>query len=142
MSFPYLCQKLEIELVKRKKNKMRNKFFLMSFVLIITIACNNVDKIDGVFISTKNENDTLEINSDSTYIRKLKNSDSFYVDKGSWFYDQNRLWFDSWVNRGETYSGFNNQKGSVSFSFNKNISGYVDKIYFDVDNYYYYKRSR
>ncbi len=60
--------------------------------------------------------------------------------KGTRFNDQNRFWFDSWVNRGETHSGFTNQKGSVSFSFNKKISGYVDKVYFDVDKYYYYKR--
>ncbi len=106
------------------------------------MACNNVEKTDRVFVSTKNKYDTLQLKPDGSYIRKLKinDNDNPYVDEGTWYYAQNRIWLNDWIHRGEdTFNPFGKKVSSVSFSFDKNISGYVKSIYFDVDNYYYYK---
>jgi len=60
-----------------------------------------------------------------------------------WFYDDGRLWFDDWVRRGESSFGpYNGEALSVSPSFEKGLDGKVKRIFFDVDEYYYYEYLR
>lgn len=102
----------------------------------------SVDKSQkGVFVSTKNNRDTLIFSGNGAYTRIVASENLITEDEGIWYYDDKRIWFDDWVNRGETESTFNEgKKQSVAFSFEKSFLGKIKAIYFDVDDYYYYKR--
>lgn len=127
--------------MKKKENKIRQYIYCLLICLQL-VACNNVEHTQRQFVSTKNPYDTLQLNDDGSYIRKLKvnNEDGLIIDKGTWYYAQDRIWLNNWVHRGEdTFSPFGKKVSSISFSFDKDILGHVKTIYFDIDNYYYYK---
>lgn len=120
-------------------NKTAQYLFLVLTILLFSCSFNKNQ--EGVFVSTKNNMDTLIINADGTYIRKSKYASELNTDKGEWFYEDDRIWFYDWINRGEAYDFFKDGKPRlIPYSFSKSITGKVKEIYFDVDNYYYYEK--
>lgn len=119
--------------------KKKNLIFIV-LVFFLTMCCVKKNQ-EGVFVSTKNDRDTLILNENGSYKRIVTNENSTTKDLGKWYYADKRIWFNDWVNRGETDNTFNEgKKQSVAFSFEKSILGKIKEIYFDVDDYYYYKR--
>jgi hypothetical protein len=103
--------------------------------------CSVDEGQEGVFVSTKNLNDTLVLKGGGKYLRVVKDANVSTKDEGDWYYENDRLWFSDWRNRGETDDTFQIDKARlVSFAFDKSLSGKIKEIYFDVDDYYYYKR--
>lgn len=119
--------------------KKRNLIFIaLSFFLTM---CSVKKNQEGAFVSTKNDRDTLILNENGSYTRIVTNENLTTKDLGTWYYADKRIWFNDWVNRGETDNTFNEgKKQSVAFSFEKSFLGKIKEIYFDVDDYYYYKR--
>ncbi|MEA3387484.1 MAG: hypothetical protein U9Q66_03795 [Patescibacteria group bacterium] len=120
---------------------MYRKINIVFIVLLFLLTMCSIDEEQkGVFVSTKNTSDTLILSDKGKYLRIVENNKST-KDKGTWYYENNRLWFNDWRNRDETEDVFCGDKTRlVAFSFDKSFSGKIKKIYFDVDNYYYYKR--
>lgn len=109
--------------------------------LLFFLSCGTEKSQRGTFVSTKNQGDTLMLLGNGAYLRKVKYGNELTRDEGTWFYDDSRIWFNDWINRGETRNTFNKGiKQSVAFSYEKSFSGKIKEIYFDVDNYYYYER--
>ena len=121
---------------------MFRKRNLLFIALAFFFTMCGVDKNqEGVFVSTKNYRDTLILNGNGVYTRIVANYNLTIADTGTWYYADKRIWFNNWVNRGETENIFGEgKKQSVAFSFEKSFLGKIKEIYFDVDNYYYYKR--
>lgn len=110
---------------------------------LVVSACNNVEDTDAIFVHTENRSDTLIVNADKTYLRRIRTGGSLIEDKGTWFYDQDRLWFNGWIRRGESSFGpYGRRFSSYSCSFERGMSGRVKRIFFDVDDYYYYEYLR
>ena len=121
---------------------MLKKKNLIFIALAFFFAMCGVNKNqEGAFVSTKNDRDTLILNGNGAYTRIVANDNLTTKDAGTWYYADKRIWFNDWVNRGETENTFGEgKKQSVAFSFEKSFFGKIKGIYFDVDNYYYYKR--
>lgn len=120
----------------------QQNLIILSFLFLLTM-CGIDSKQSGTFVSTKNTSDTLILKEYGEYERIVVNSNYAIKDKGTWFYENNRIWFNDWVNRGETDNPFKGgDKQSVAFSFEGSFFGKIQRLYFDVDNYYYYKRIR
>lgn len=119
------------------------KVLLATTIVLVVAACSKVEDTDAIFVLTKNRLDTLIVSGDKTYLRRIRVGDSLIEDKGIWFYDQDRLWFNGWVRRGESSFGpYGKRFSSYSCSFDRGIDGQVKEIYFDVDDYYFYKYLR
>lgn len=115
--------------------------YLFIAICFSLYSCGFNKNQEGTFISTKNNSDTLIINNDGTYVRKSSYTNTLIIDKGEWYYENRRIWFYDWVNRGEAYDFFKDGKPRlIPYSFSKTFTGKVKKIYFDVDNYYYYEK--
>lgn len=113
----------------------------MLIAFLFLLSCGIEKSQSGTFVSTKNQSDTLILLGNGTYLRKVNYGNKITRDEGTWFYDNRRIWFNDWINRGETENSFNEgSKQSVAFSFDKSFLGKIKEIYFDVDNYYHYER--
>jgi hypothetical protein len=119
--------------------KKRNLIFIaLAFFLTM---CSLKKNQEGAFVSTKNDRDTLILYENGSYTRIVTNESLTTKDLGTWYYADKRIWFNDWVNRGETDNTFNEgKKQSVAFSFEKSFLGKIKEIYFDVDDYYYFRR--
>lgn len=105
-------------------------------LLIYFISCSPISENEVVFVSNAIKGDTLILNIENTYKRNLKG----VTDTGSWTFSDGHIWLNNWINRGESYTPFGSKPSSVGFSVERNLTGDIQKIYFDVDDYYYFKR--
>ena len=119
-------------------NREINAVLIIWLLFLTSCSVNETQK--GIFVSTKNSNDTLVLDNEGIYFRIVRNNDSSMIDEGNWYYKNNRLWFNGWVNRGEVSDVYQKDgKRLVAFSFDKSLLGKITYIYFDVDDYHYYE---
>lgn len=113
----------------------RIRFTYIIFAFIISInnsACSNHSNNATIFISNLLENDTLILYNNRTFIRIYET----HRDSGNWYLDGGHIWLDGWVNRGESPNPFNVNRGNAGFSVDQGLFGGIQRIYFNVDDYY------
>lgn len=92
---------------------------------------NNRNEYPKVYVSTKDSQDTLILSKDGDYERRK----SIDTRSGEWYFRDGKIWFSHWDN-----SSVNPGK-SAGFSYTRFwFLGEVDEVYFDVDDFFFYKR--
>ena len=133
-------------------NRILSQNLLIFMVLLLFTNCNRKPTQIQHFVSTGKLHDTLIFYSspkeeriktkiDGTYERTSNLGGKVSTDKGEWWYDsRNNLILTNWINRGETFF-YKDEPTVVAFKYRKaTFRGGIKRIYYDVDNYYYYKR--
>lgn len=105
-------------------------------VFILTIYLNRSD-IDGYYVSNKIYEDTLVINTNNLYERRIK---GLLICKGEWRLVESHIWLYSWVNKGECIAMTTDERGTCAFIVGRNLVGRINEIIFDVDDLPRYKR--
>jgi hypothetical protein len=105
-------------------------------IALMAISCSNHVAVEQRFVSTKDREDTLVLFENGKYRRVCTATDT-----GTWYFDDGHVWFSYWINRGESNSEIEpTSEGMVGFSADKGMLGGIEKVYFDVDDYYFYDK--
>ena len=119
---------------------MMTKKYLILCYMVITLSLFGCDaKAPGRYMFNSKDDDLLELFSNGTWRRTIDNGQ--FIEEGTWFIEENHIWFDHWKFHGECSNPYN-QNGFVftSFSIDKSIDGHLTKIYTGLEDDVFFER--